>query len=59
MELIAVTDAKTAQTFIQVNVTLYKNDPHYIRPLDKDVKEVFDPKKNKTFRFGETKRSNS
>ncbi|MEI9807825.1 MAG: hypothetical protein WDO16_08075 [Bacteroidota bacterium] len=30
-----------------------KNDPNYIRPLDKDIYETFDPKKNKAFRFGE------
>ena len=32
---------------------MFKGDPNYIRPLDKDVEEVFDPKKNKAFRFGE------
>jgi GNAT superfamily N-acetyltransferase len=33
-------------------VRLYKNEPHWIRPLDKDINDVFDPKKNKTFRHG-------
>src|SRR4029079_1212904 len=28
------------------------SNPNYIRPLDKDVHDVFDGKKNKTFRFG-------
>ena len=32
---------------------LYRHDPNYIRPLDKDINEVFDPKKNKAFRHGE------
>ena len=35
---------------------LNKNNPAYIRPLDKDIYEVFDEKKNKTFRFGEVTR---
>ena len=37
-------------------VELYKDDAHWIRPLDKDIEEVFDPGKNKAFRFGEAVR---
>ncbi len=32
---------------------LYKNSPHWIRPLDQDIEAVFDPGKNKSFRHGE------
>jgi len=53
MQLITVNDTATAKQFLQVAVTLYKNDPNWIRPLDKDIEEVFDAKKNKAFRFGE------
>ncbi len=53
MQLIEVTGKKTAKEFIEVNVLINKNDPNYIRPLDKDIHEVFDPKKNKAFRHGE------
>lgn len=56
MQLIEVTDKKTAGDFIRANVELNKNNPYYIQPLTKDIKEVFDPKKNKTFRFGEATR---
>ena len=56
MQLIEVTNKQTAKDFIRVNVEINKNDPNYIRPLDKDINEVFDPKKNKTFRFGEATR---
>jgi len=56
MQLIEVTDDITARAFIQVNADLHQNDPNYIRPLDKDVNEVFDEKKNKAFRYGEVKR---
>ena len=53
MQLIQVTDNKTAREFLQVNIEINKDNPNYIRPLDKDVNEVFDPAKNKTFRHGE------
>jgi hypothetical protein len=33
-------------------VRLYKNEPMWIRPLDKDIESVFDQEKNKTFRHG-------
>jgi hypothetical protein len=53
MQLVEVKDEKTARAFIEVNVRLNKSNPNYIRPLDNDVNDVFDKKKNKTFRFGE------
>lgn len=56
MQLVEVSDKKTAKDFINVNVEINKNDPNYIRPLDKDINEVFDAKKNKAFRFGEATR---
>lgn len=52
MQLTEVTDSALAKDFILVNVLLNKNNPNYIRPLNKDIDEVFDSKKNKTFRFG-------
>jgi len=56
MNLLPVSDKISAKDFLQVPLTIYKNDPNYIQPLDKDVKNVFDPKKNKAFRFGECTR---
>lgn len=56
MQVIEVTDAKTAKEFIAVNVQINKDNPNYIRPLDKDIEDVFDEKKNKTFRYGTVKR---
>lgn len=56
MQLTEVTDAKGAKAFIDVNVQLNRNNPNYIRPLDKDINEVFDEKKNKAFRQGSIKR---
>jgi hypothetical protein len=56
MQLSEVTTTKGAEEFIQVNVEINKKDPNYIRPLDKDIRETFDKKKNKTFRTGEATR---
>jgi hypothetical protein len=53
MQLIEVTDSQGATDFIRINVEINRNDPNYIRPLEKDIHDVFDPKKNKTFRSGE------
>lgn len=52
MQLTAVTTPALALEFITVNVILNKANPNYIRPLDKDIREVFDEKKNKSFRQG-------
>lgn len=35
-----------AREFLLMPISLYKNDPNYIRPLDEDVESVFDPQKN-------------
>lgn len=56
MQLIPVTNKKLAKRFLEVSVILYEGDPNYIRPLDKDINDVFDPQKNKAFRFGECER---
>ncbi len=53
MKLHEVNNSSTATEFIQVAVELYKHDPNWIRPLDKDIKQVFDKDQNKAFRFGE------
>ncbi len=56
MQLIEVTTTRLAKDFIAVNVELNKKNPHYIRPLDKDINLVFDSRKNKAFRHGEATR---
>lgn len=53
MQIIPVNDEAGGKLFIQVPLSIYKNDPNWIRPLDKDINEVFDKSKNKAFRFGE------
>ena len=56
MQLIQVQNREYARAFIQVNVDILCGIPGYIRPLDKDIDEVFDIKKNKAFRHGEAAR---
>jgi hypothetical protein len=52
MQLIEVTNKALAEDFLRVNVLINGSNPNYIQPLSKDIRDVFDPGKNKTFRFG-------
>lgn len=56
MRMYEVNTAADKRDFLELPVSIYKNDPNWIRPLDKDIEEVFDPKKNKFFRKGECTR---
>jgi hypothetical protein len=56
MQMHEVKTESDKQAFIQVAVDLYRNDPNWIRPLDKDINDVFDPEKNKFFKRGECTR---
>lgn len=56
MQLVEVDSPELARIFLKVNVLMNQGNPDYIQPLDKDIEEVFDPKKNKSFRFGEARR---
>jgi hypothetical protein len=56
MKIIEVNDKTTEKAFLELPLTLYKHDPNFIRPLDKDIAFVFDTKKNKYFRHGECTR---
>ena len=56
MQLIEVTTLEQAKDFIRVNVELNRNVPGYIRPIDKEINEVFDKTVNKAFRHGEATR---
>jgi hypothetical protein len=53
MRIAEVTDQHLAKEFLMLPVRLYKNEKNWIRPLDKDVENVFNPEKNKAFRHGE------
>jgi hypothetical protein len=56
MKVVQVVSTQHEQEFLMLPVRLYKNEPHWIRPLDKDILTVFDKQKNKTFRHGECER---
>ena len=53
MKIIEVSTPQYAREFLLLPVRLYKQEPNWIRPLDKDIESVFDPEKNKAFRHGE------
>lgn len=53
MKIIEVTAPAHIREFLLCPVSLYKDEPQWIRPLDKDIESVFDKEKNKTFRHGE------
>lgn len=56
MQLVEVTGPKLEQEFLAVNVRINRGNPNYIQPLDKDIRDIFDPNKNKAFRFGTVRR---
>jgi hypothetical protein len=56
MKIIEVTNSTIEKEFIKVGVLMNKSNPYYIRPLDKDINEIFDKEKNKALKYGEAKR---
>jgi hypothetical protein len=56
MQIVEVKDKKHASAFIKVAISIYKDYPQWIRPLNSDIESVFDPKRNKYFRHGECSR---
>ena len=56
MKIVEVNTPTLVKAFVEINVSLNKHNPFYIRPIDKEVLEVFDPSKNKLFNDGDTKR---
>ncbi len=51
-----VTGKKEEKEFLDFPAWLYKKEKHWIRPLDNEVKKIFDPKQNKLFRTGDATR---
>lgn len=56
MRIIEVSDNHSRREFLKLPIRLYKNEKNWIRPLDKDVENVFKPAANKYFRHGECTR---
>ena len=49
MNIIEVKSAATEKAFLAINAELNQHNANYIRPLDNEVKQVFDPNNNKLF----------
>lgn len=56
MTIREVSSVKDRSEFLLLPLKIYKDDPHWIRPLDKDIEAVFDEEKNKFFRHGKCTR---
>jgi len=56
MQLIEVTNSRTEKDFLNINALMQTGNPYYIRPMDHEVKAVFDTQKNKYFAYGSAKR---
>ncbi|RNI30311.1 hypothetical protein EFA69_12575 [Rufibacter immobilis] len=52
MHLLEVTNAVTTKAFLDFPTSVYQDHPNWIRPLDKDIEQVFDPAQNPNFRNG-------
>lgn len=48
-----VTTKKDIKAFLEMPLTIYKNEPNWIRPWDHDIENVFSHTKNKLFDEGE------
>lgn len=53
MTLIEVNDKNSVKAFLDTPKVIYRNDPHWVCPLDMDVENAFNPAKNSSFKQGE------
>lgn len=53
---VEVINESQKKEFLEFPARLYRDDENYIRPLDKDIEDVFNPQKNKFFKTGECAR---
>ncbi len=53
MQLIEVNNKKTRKLFHKVPHAIYRNDPNWACPLEGMVDELFDPRKNPSFKHGD------
>ncbi len=56
MELMEITNRQHEQEFLDLPDSLHASNPEWIRPLDTEIRKIFDPQKNKFFRHGEAQR---
>ena len=53
MKIVQVRDKKLEKEFIKFPHKLYKDDPNYVAPFDKDIRAAFDPKQNIHYKQGD------
>ncbi|WP_421918023.1 hypothetical protein [Marinifilum sp.] len=51
--IIEIKDHKTRKEFLELPVRLYQNEKNWIRPLDFEIENIFNPNENKMFQHGE------
>ena len=51
MQLVEVKTKAQENEWVLFPVELYKNDPLFIRPIDAEIKEVFDREKNRFYSY--------
>lgn len=56
MKILEVRTEKEKKEFIDFPKTLYKGDPFWVCPLDRETEATFDPAKNPAFRHGQAER---
>ncbi|MGY6520312.1 MAG: hypothetical protein ACXIUD_01175 [Mongoliitalea sp.] len=56
MKIIEVKKPEDELLFLRAHQVINESNPHWIQPLDKDILEVFDHRKNKLLKKGEAKR---
>jgi hypothetical protein len=56
MKIIEVTNNSNEKDFLEINAIANSSNPSYIRPLNNEIKDVFNPQKNKCFKYGEAAR---
>ena len=50
MKVIEVNTPELDHSFVIINALINKDNPNYIRPLDNEVLDTFNPTKNKLFK---------
>jgi hypothetical protein len=50
---VSLTDKQAIREFLELPVRIYAGDPNWIRPLDQDIENTFNPAKNKFWKHGQ------
>lgn len=56
MQIIEVNNARTRKEFLKVPVNIYRNDPVWVQPLNREIEAVFDPSRNNYHSHGKVNR---